>query len=164
MKVIHQNEKGNRKFYYEEDKNYCIYDIPNIVSVLAVLPDGKLVLVEQYRVPANERTIELVCGGVEKGEDIEVAAIREVEEEIGYKVNTLQKIGTYMSCPGYTTEKVNLFIAHLQGTPVMQKLEQHEKDNDLKKVIVTIEEAFELCKTRIVKPELELALLKFLNY
>ncbi|WP_341285739.1 NUDIX hydrolase [Priestia megaterium] len=113
MKIIHQNEKNNRTFYLNDDKNYMVYDIPDIVAVLPILPNDKVVLVEQYRVPANERTIELVCGGIEEGESAECAAMREVEEEIGYAVEELTSIGTYVSCPAYTTEKVHLFIAKL---------------------------------------------------
>lgn len=92
MKIIHQNEKGNRTFYLDQEKNYCVYDIPDIVAVLPILPNGQVILVEQYRVPADARTIELVCGGIEKGETVEHAAKREVEEEIGYKTKELKKL------------------------------------------------------------------------
>jgi ADP-ribose pyrophosphatase len=160
MNIIHQNSKKNRTFYNDKEKNYCVYDIPNIVAVLPVLPNGDLVLVEQYRVPADARTIELVCGGIEVDEDVEIAAKREVKEETGYNVKKLKSLGTYMSCPAYTTEKVHLFIAYCEDTEGKQELEEQEMQNDLKKVIVNLEDALKLCKTRITRPELELALLK----
>lgn len=159
MKIIHQNEKGNRTFYLDQEKNYCVYDIPDIVAVLPILPNGQVILVEQYRVPADARTIELVCGGIEKGETVEHAAKREVEEEIGYKTKELKKIGEYVSCPGYTTEKVHVFLAYIEEN-IGQKLEEHEVENDLQKIVVSIDEALTLCQTRKIRPELELALLK----
>jgi ADP-ribose pyrophosphatase len=160
MDIIHQNKKGNRTFYYDEEKNYCIYDIPDIVAVLPVLPNNTIVLVEQFRVPANTRTVELVCGGIEDGETAELAAIREVKEEIGYNVKSLKSLGVFMSCPAYTTENVHLFVAYCDETEIGQELEYHEIENNLKKIIVSYEEGLNICETSTTRPELELALLK----
>jgi len=164
MTIIHQNEKKNRTFYHDEKHNYNVYDIPNIVAVLPILPNGNVVLVEQYRVPAATCTLKLVCGGIEAGEKPEKAAVREVKEEIGYQVSSYVSVGHYVSCPAYKTERVYVFLAFLNKESAGQQLEEHEVLHNLQKIEVSIDEALQLCQTKDVRPDLELALMKYKEY
>jgi ADP-ribose pyrophosphatase len=81
------------------------------VVVLAERPDGCFVLVRQYRKALDETLLEMVAGGLEPGEAPETAARRELEEESGYVVETLRPLGTIVSCPGYSEERLHLFHA-----------------------------------------------------
>lgn len=54
-------------------------------AVVPVLDDGRIVLVRQYRNSPDEETLEIPAGGLEADEPTELAAIRELEEETGYK-------------------------------------------------------------------------------
>ncbi len=56
----------------------------NAVAVLARRPDGKFVFVKQYRKAAEEALVEVIAGGLEKGEDPEAGARRETAEETGF--------------------------------------------------------------------------------
>lgn len=83
------------------------------VFVLAVTEARELVLVEQYRVPVQERTLELPAGihGDEEsadGETPEQCALRELEEETGYRGKVAQVVLTGPVAPGLTSERMYL--------------------------------------------------------
>jgi ADP-ribose pyrophosphatase len=86
------------------------------VFVLAVTEANELVLVEQYRVPVQERTLELPAGiyGDEEsaeGETPEQCALRELEEETGYRAGAARVVLTGPVAPGLTSEIMYLVRA-----------------------------------------------------
>jgi ADP-ribose pyrophosphatase len=90
--------------------------ISGIVGIVAVTDDGKLVLVEQERPPVAARVIELpagLAGDAEghEGEDLEVAARRELLEETGYAARTMQRVAAGAASAGMTDELITLFRA-----------------------------------------------------
>ncbi|MFO7936530.1 MAG: NUDIX hydrolase [Kiritimatiellia bacterium] len=87
------------------------------VVVLGQRPDGKWVLIYQYRRSVEETLLELVAGGIEEGEPIENAARREMEEESGYEVVSIRRYGEILPCPGYSEERQYLFYAQLSRKP-----------------------------------------------
>ncbi len=68
----------------ELDPFYLI-DERSWACTLAVLPDGRLVLVEQYRHGAGAVTLELAAGDIDPGEEPAATAVRELREETGYR-------------------------------------------------------------------------------
>lgn len=84
---------------------------PGAAVVLVELPDGRIVLVRQYRKAVERRLLEAVAGGLEPGEAPAACAVREVREETGYTVERLRKLGMVYPAPGYTTERMHLFHA-----------------------------------------------------
>jgi len=75
-----------------------------------------VILVEQFRIPLGRRTIELPAGlvGDDDGgedEDAGTAAIRELEEEAGYRAAQIAAVGEFYSSPGMVTESFTLFRA-----------------------------------------------------
>ena len=84
--------------------------------IIALTPDRKVLLVEQYRIPVHARTIELPAGiiGDEPGcsdESHAGAARRELEEETGYAATRIEALTTGAACSGITSERVTLFRA-----------------------------------------------------
>lgn len=84
--------------------------------IVAVTPEQKLLLVEQYRVPVHARTIELPAGiiGDEPGSSDEAhaeAARRELLEETGYEAGRMEFLTHGPSSSGLTSETVTLFRA-----------------------------------------------------
>ena len=84
--------------------------------IVAVTPEQKLVLVEQYRVPVHERTIELPAGiiGDEPGgadESHGEAARRELLEETGYDAAKIELLTAGPSGAGLTSERIWMFRA-----------------------------------------------------
>lgn len=76
--------------------------------------DRHVLLVEQYRVPLGRQCLELPAGLVgdeTAGEPVEVAAIRELEEETGYRAGRMVDLGDFYSSPGMASEGFTLLRA-----------------------------------------------------
>ncbi len=72
-------------------------------AVILAIDEGRVVLVEQYRVPLGARCLELPAGLVgdeEEGEAVESAAARELEEETGYRAGRMESLGSFFASPG----------------------------------------------------------------
>ena len=76
-----------------------------------------VILTKQFRMPAyvnnpkESMSIEVCAGALDKNEDPETCIIREVEEEVGYKIESAKKVLECYTSPGAVTEKMFLFIA-----------------------------------------------------
>jgi ADP-ribose pyrophosphatase len=84
---------------------------PGGAVVVPVTSDGKIVMVTQHRYPMNEILIELPAGKLGKGEDPQLCAVRELEEETGYKSDNIKELGSIYTTPGYSTEKLWIYLA-----------------------------------------------------
>ena len=76
--------------------------------------DRHVLLVEQYRVPLGRKCLELPAGLIgdqEEGEAVEAAAIRELEEETGYRAERMVDLGRFHASPGMSSEGFNLVRA-----------------------------------------------------
>jgi len=83
-------------------------------AVIVAVDDGHLLLVEQMRIPVGARCIELPAGLVgdeTQGEALADAARRELEEETGYRAETITELGVFQSSPGMTSEDFTLVRA-----------------------------------------------------
>lgn len=93
------------------------------VAVLAQRPDGKFILVRQYRKAVEDALWEIVAGGIEKDESAEDAARRETAEETGYEVLSLQYLTKVVCTPGYCEEAIYIYFAKVGDMP-------HNQDQD----------------------------------
>lgn len=85
-------------------------------AVILAIDEGHVLLVEQFRVPLGKNCIELPAGLVgdhddSADEDSAIAAIRELEEETGYRAETMADCGEFYSSPGMVSESFSLFRA-----------------------------------------------------
>jgi ADP-ribose pyrophosphatase len=83
-------------------------------AVIVAIDEGHVILVEQYRVPVGARCVELPAGLVgdeTEGEAIEAAAIRELEEETGWRAERMIDLGRYHSSAGMSSEAFTLLRA-----------------------------------------------------
>jgi len=83
-------------------------------AVILAVDEGHVLLVEQYRVPLGARCLELPAGLVgdeSKGEDVAAAAIRELEEETGYRAERAVDLGRFHASPGMSSEGFTLLRA-----------------------------------------------------
>lgn len=98
---------------------------PGAAAVLPFLDDGRVLLIRQYRYAAGGELLEVPAGKLDPGEAPEACAIRELEEETGYRAERLEKLGAIWPSPGFTDEKIHLFAA--EGLrPTEQRLEEDE--------------------------------------
>ena len=105
------------------------------VCILANI-DGKIPFVKQFRYAYKEEVLELPAGKIEKAEDPYNSALRELEEEVGLIADSLEDFGVMYPSPGYTNEKIYLYVA--KG---IKKGSQHfDKDEVLEVIYLTIEE------------------------
>jgi ADP-ribose pyrophosphatase len=82
--------------------------------ILALTDEDEVVLVEQYRVPLQKSCIELPAGLIgdeTAGEEAQVSAARELEEETGFAARHWQHVGEFASSPGMVGETFHLFKA-----------------------------------------------------
>ncbi len=89
----------------------------DVVIIIAVTDQCELLLVEQYRIPIRANTIELPAGLVgdiasRSDESLSAAAQRELEEETGYRAQSLQRLLTGPTSAGLTDELVHMYRAH----------------------------------------------------
>ena len=83
-------------------------------AVILAIDREDVILVEQYRVPLGARCLELPAGLVgdeEQGEEAGKAAIRELEEETGYRAERIVDLGRFHSSPGMSSEGFTLLRA-----------------------------------------------------
>ena len=85
-------------------------------AVILAVEDGHVLLVEQYRVPLGKRCLELPAGLIgdhddSADEDALAAAGRELEEETGWRADTLEPAGEFYSSPGMVSEHFTLVRA-----------------------------------------------------
>lgn len=86
-------------------EDYFVWESPHIVQVIPVTPEGKFVMVRQYRHAVDTILRQFPAGAVDKGEDALHAARRELKEETGYTSDkiihlaTMTPYGTKMSGP-----------------------------------------------------------------
>ncbi|HWZ97928.1 MAG TPA: NUDIX hydrolase [Candidatus Dormibacteraeota bacterium] len=84
---------------------------PGSVVVLPVLPDGNIVMIQQYRHATKQYLWELVAGRMEPGEDPKTAAARELAEETGYHTKKLKIFLDVFPTPGFLEERMFLLLA-----------------------------------------------------
>jgi ADP-ribose pyrophosphatase len=83
-------------------------------AVILAIDSGHVILVEQFRVPLGKRCLELPAGLVgdeQEGEAVHEAAIRELEEETGYRAERMVDLGRFHASPGMSSEGFNLLRA-----------------------------------------------------
>ena len=111
----------------EDDTTYTreIISHPGSAVVLPVFADATFALVRQYRHPAQKYLLELPAGSLEYGENPEIGARRELEEEIGVRAGKIEKLTEFYVSPGFLGEKMHLFLA-TELTESKQNLENDE--------------------------------------
>lgn len=80
-------------------------------AVIPILPNGHVLLIRQYRYAVGQVLWEIPAGLIESGETPRQAAGRELLEETGYASDQWAAWGWFYSSPGFSLEKVHLFLA-----------------------------------------------------
>jgi len=129
------------------------------VGVLAVTPENKILLVKQHRKPIEEEILEVPAGLVEKGEDLEKAALRELEEETGYIAEKIQYLfGMYVS-PGYCDEEIHLYFAQ----NLKKSAQNLDDDEFIQFYEFTIEEVDDMIRNHTLKDAKSIAAFYFVK-
>ena len=120
---------------------------PGSVVVVPHLPDGRLILVRQYRHAVRESLWELVAGGIERGETPRQSARRELQEETGYHARTLKPLLEFYPSPGILSEKMHLVeawgLTPSQGQP--------DDDERIQTGVFTVEKVMKMIRRHEIR-------------
>lgn len=95
-------------------------------AVLPVLPDGRILMVRQYRNALERETLEIPAGARDSlTEDTRITAIRELEEETGYRSDKVSFLLSLRTTVAFCNESVDVYLAE-DLTPGEQHLDEAE--------------------------------------
>ena len=82
-------------------------------TAIAPVHNNKMILVGQHRKALEKFIFEIPAGKLEKGEekDPKAAALRELEEETGYRAEELEEITAFYGTPGFSSEKTYVYFS-----------------------------------------------------
>lgn len=113
------------------------------VGVIAVLDDGKIPVVRQYRKGIESVCLEIPAGKSEEGEDPETCGRRELSEETGYSAEKFTLISRFAVSPAYCSE-----IIHIYKAEDLSFTGQHLDENEYLNVeYYTLDELFDMVAT-----------------
>ncbi|RPI87862.1 MAG: NUDIX hydrolase [Chloroflexi bacterium] len=122
--------------------NLDIVEHTGAVTLVPVDEQGQVWFVRQYRHAAGRELLELPAGTLEKNEEPEACALREVREEIGMAAGNIELVGEFFLAPGYSTEHMYIFLAtRLRDDPL-----QGDEDEFLNIEKRTIREAIRMAE------------------
>jgi len=136
------------------------------IGVLVFNRDSEqFLLVRQLRVPLIRHDepwiIEIAAGGIEKNESPIDAAIREVEEEIGFRVAEVENLGEMYGSPGGLSEKLTLFYAEVGDADQTGEGGGVDDHEDVEIIRMTVAEAYEaLDRGKLKDAKTQITLLK----
>lgn len=87
--------------------------------------EGKVALVRQYRYLYGEELYEIPAGKLERGEDARLSAMRELEEETGYRAASAKHLLDIYPTPGYTDEVIHIYLID-EAVYTAQRLDEGE--------------------------------------
>jgi ADP-ribose pyrophosphatase len=121
MKIISSREIFKNKLFRVVDEiahdpdgfeiHRSIVRHPGSAVMMAVDESSRVLLVRQFRLPAEQYLWELPAGHLDPGEDALQAAQRELREETGYKAQKWTSLAEFWASPGYVGEKMQIFLA-----------------------------------------------------
>ena len=97
-------ENGNKATFQYWDK-------ADTAMIVPVTDKGDVIFITEYQHALNSLMLSLPKGRIEKGEASMEVANKELQEEIGYKANKLDKIGSFTTIPGYISGKTIIYLA-----------------------------------------------------
>jgi len=129
--------------------------------ILPITEDNKVIMIQEPRTPIGKVILALPAGMIEKGEEAEKAAIRELEEETGYLASNIEFLRGYHPSVGYSDEKIKIYLA-----TNLKKTKQHlDEEEDINVVEIPLEELIEMLnKNEIITASTTIALMHYLIY
>lgn len=114
---------------------------PGGVGVLALTPENKIVLVKQFRKPLEQVILEIPAGKIDPGEGHhpEETGGRELEEETGYRAESLEHLASMYLSPGFANELLHVY--HAKNIKKVENPLTQDEDEVLEVYEYTLEEA-----------------------
>lgn len=116
---------------------------PGAAAIVPMLDKSHIVLIRQYRYAMGNWVWEIPAGTLFPQEDPKDCAQRELGEETAYEAGCIEKIGEVFPAPGYSDDRIHIFLA----TDLKEKSQHLEEDEVLDVKKFTIVEALDMIKT-----------------
>jgi nudix-type nucleoside diphosphatase (YffH/AdpP family) len=125
----------------------------SVAVIIFNLTTNKIILISQFRYPSYQNghgwLIETIAGVVDAGETPEETARREVQEETGLNISTLEHISTFYPSPGGSSERIHLYYSEVSGENAKYKGTGGlvSEGEDIKAEELSLEEAWNKIKS-----------------
>ncbi len=113
---------------------------PGAVCVLPLTENGEVIFVNQFRYALNKVTLEVPAGKLEKGEDPQEAALRELSEETGIEAKKIIPMGALYTTPALMDEIIYMYIA----TDLSQGEQHLDEDEFVNALKIHLDKAVEM--------------------
>jgi ADP-ribose pyrophosphatase len=120
---------------------------PGAAAVVPIKDDGTVILIRQFRHAAGGFIYEIPAGKLHPGEDPKVCAVRELEEEIGYRTDKLELLSSIFTAPGFTDEVIHIYKA----TGLTTGRQQLDHDEVLEVIEMPLLEAIRMIETGAIR-------------
>jgi ADP-ribose pyrophosphatase len=110
---------------------------PGAAAIVPMKDDRTVILIRQFRLAAGGFIYEIPAGKLFPGEDPRLCAERELEEEIGHRAGTIERLETFFTAPGFTDEVMHLFLA----TALVKTAQKLDHDEVLEVIEMPLEQA-----------------------
>ena len=162
--------KGKRitveELHYKNPRtNQIIYREHVLAGHAAVIipetENKEFIMIKEPRTPIGRTVIAFPAGMIEEGEKVEEGAIRELEEETGYKAGNIKKLREVYPAIGYSNEKVTIFLAKN-----LVKTQRHlDETEDIEVIKIPIKEVKQMLDNKEIKTSSEeIGLLHYFLY
>lgn len=129
--------------------------------IMPITDNNEVIMIQEPRTPIGKVVLAFPAGMIEKGETPEEGAIRELEEETGYRANNLKKIREVYPAIGYSNEKTIIFIAR----DLVKTQRNLDETEDIKVIKIPLDEVKEMLEKNEIKTSSEtVALMYYFNY
>ncbi|KAF0151915.1 MAG: nudix hydrolase [Ignavibacteria bacterium] len=97
-----------------KEKTVCRETVihPGGAVIVPVKDDGTIVLIKQFRWPHKKVLFELPAGKLDKGEEPQICASRELKEETGYSASNISRLGEIITTSGFCNEVLHIYLAN----------------------------------------------------
>ena len=129
--------------------------------ILPETDNGEFIMIKEPRTPIGKTVIAFPAGMIEDGESEEEGAIRELEEETGYRAGSIKKLREVYPAIGYSNERVNIFLAK-----DLVKTQRHlDETEDIEVIKISIKEIKEMLdRQEILTSSEQIGLLHYFLY
>ena len=142
------------------ERDFVVLDAPDWVNVLALTPDHRLVLVNQFRFGTNDFSLEIPGGVLERGEDPVAGGLRELREETGYSGKNARVIGRVHPNPAIQNNTCHIVVVE---HATLAAPTQWDHDEEIAVSVLPVEEVYALAHAGRITHALVLnALLQFM--
>lgn len=153
--LLYFNEKEQKEIYREHVL------AGDAIAILAITENQEVIMVQEPRTPIGKVILGLPAGMIEPGEKVEEGAIRELEEETGYRANSMKKIREFYPSVGYSNEKLTIYLAKN-----LVKTKRHlDETEDITVCLIPLEEVKQMLEdNEIITASATIALLYYFLY